>query len=302
MARAANLSGIFEAFSVIPRLQEVENIRRRAAFVSFLCKKKDENQENPLQPTRRLAIGLTSLALFGTAGGIEVSHAEGNGIWIDGPLPVPTAKNSEHFSIFSDFAYVEMHQTMDQCLNVQFLNAEITNEDTGTRSFLKKGIYIANIGAKNRMHRLKRYAFDLLAMEDLIGPDTLMYVRRYLRYKSTFMYFDFDELITAAPVSDKQPLTDLANRLFDNFELVISVVILLEMNLHLGSESRHLFLFIFCLAAFGCSKEWELSSDPIGLPRYCCHSSRSHGPNGINLQVPVLLQMAVNFQGIPYFL
>ncbi|XP_027170957.1 photosynthetic NDH subunit of lumenal location 3, chloroplastic [Coffea eugenioides] len=188
MARATNLSGIFEAFSIIPKLHEVENIRKKATDVNFLSKRTDELQEDTLQTTRRLALGLASLAIFSTSRAAGISLAEDNGYWLTGPIPVPSAKN------------------------------KITNEDTGTRSFLKRGIYIANIGTKGRMHRLKKYAFDLLALEDLIGPDTFNYVLKYLRLKSTFMYFDFDEVITAAADGDKQPLTDLANRLFDSVE------------------------------------------------------------------------------------
>ncbi|KAL3850814.1 hypothetical protein ACJIZ3_012696 [Penstemon smallii] len=196
MATTANLNAIFESLPSIPKPRGLGKIRKKAIVRCLFEKKKTEIQDNPVHATRRLVIGLASVALFGSTSGIGNSLAEDNGFWLTGPLPVPYAKNN------------------------------INNEETGTRSFLKKGIYIANIGTKGRMHRLKRYAFDLIALGDLIAQrDAWTYVRRFLRFKCTFMYFDFDEVISATTAADdKKSLTDLANRLFDSVEKLLVAV------------------------------------------------------------------------------
>uniref|UniRef100_A0A0D9WUL6 Uncharacterized protein n=1 Tax=Leersia perrieri TaxID=77586 RepID=A0A0D9WUL6_9ORYZ len=104
----------------------------------------------------------------------------------------------------------------------KIVNKELNNGETGTRSFVRNGIYIADIGPSFAAHayRLRSTAFDLLALEDLLGnnADRANYVIKYLRLKSTFMYFDFDKLLTAADADQRPQLLDLANRLFDSFE------------------------------------------------------------------------------------
>ncbi|GAB4849602.1 hypothetical protein Ancab_004397 [Ancistrocladus abbreviatus] len=195
MARLANLYGVAENLSpAIPKIPDTPTARRRARIIQCVGKKSDESQEHQPRTTRRIAIGLTcSVAVLGQLSGVA-SLAEDNGLWITGPIPVPPVYN------------------------------KIANEETGTRSFLKKGLYMANIGVKGSAYRLRKYAFDLLALGDMIGQDMWPYIRRYLRLKSTFMYYDFDKVISAAPVDDKQPLTDLANRLFNSFEQLLTAV------------------------------------------------------------------------------
>ncbi|XP_020255162.1 photosynthetic NDH subunit of lumenal location 3, chloroplastic [Asparagus officinalis] len=145
-------------------------------------------QINTRATSRRATLSLATVAAIFNQ--LLPLHAEeeNNGFWLTGPLPVPTVTN------------------------------KIANEESGTRSFLKKGIYMANIGVRGSMLRLKHYAFDLLALGDLIGQDNWNYLKKYLCLKSTVMYYDFDKVISAAPADQKQPLLQLANRLFDNVE------------------------------------------------------------------------------------
>jgi len=146
-----------------------------------------------------------------------------NGWWLtEFPLPVPKILNSKFDSFFSYLQKARVALTRpDTYIRVA---EEINNPETGTRSFLKNGIFMADIGPSFAAHayRLRSTAFDLLALEDLLGKEASNYVNKYLRLKSTFMYYDFDKLITAA--DDKPPFVDLANRLFDSFETLQQAV------------------------------------------------------------------------------
>ncbi|THG02960.1 hypothetical protein TEA_018887 [Camellia sinensis var. sinensis] len=242
MAHLANLNGISETLLPIPKLPNLQRTPKRTSILGFHGNQTQEFQDQPLiQTTRRIAIGIASIALFGNAS-IGKSLAEDNGFWLTSPLPVPTVNNMRapyqrvelvfrhHIKLFGSNEMLKMRLKQATKLSFElfhgfFMIQEIANKETGTRSFLKKGIYIANIGTKGSALRLRKYAFDLLAMGDLIAQDAWSFVRRYLRLKSTFMYYDFDKLISAAPANDKQPLTDLANRLFNSFEKLLDAVI-----------------------------------------------------------------------------
>ncbi|KAI4333800.1 hypothetical protein L6164_018562 [Bauhinia variegata] len=190
MAPLANLNGVSKTLPSITRLPNSPRSHKKEQITASLGTK-THLSECCVHTTRRAAIGLASVLLtghFSNQVSLAADKDDGSIGWYDELPPDPTVNNM------------------------------ISNEKTGTRSFLKKRLYMANIGVKGSVYRIKKYAFDLLAMADLVAADTLNYVRRYLRLKSTFMFYDFDKVISAVPVDDKQPLTDMANRLFDNFE------------------------------------------------------------------------------------
>ncbi|ERN09523.1 hypothetical protein AMTRI_Chr09g13110 [Amborella trichopoda] len=68
--------------------------------------------------------------------------------------------------------------------------------------------------------RIKKCAYDLLSIWDLIEEDQESWelVVRDLRLRSTFLYCDFNKLISSSSPDQKQALTDLANKLFSYIE------------------------------------------------------------------------------------
>ncbi|SPT18634.1 unnamed protein product [Triticum aestivum] len=163
-----------------------------------------------------LGLGLATAAQLHTAPARATADADedpepaNNGWWLtEFPLPVPKIRNSTTAT-----------------LPIQCGAEEINNGETGTRSFVKNGIYMADIGPSFAAHayRVRSSAFDLLALEDLLGKEASNYVNKYLRLKATFIYYDFDKLITATDPDAKPPLLDLANRLFHSFEKLQAAV------------------------------------------------------------------------------
>ncbi|KAK1324423.1 hypothetical protein QJS10_CPA01g01033 [Acorus calamus] len=149
-----------------------------------------QSVDSVIQTRRTALLGLVAWTASTQLSGGPSLAEEGpnNGFWLTGPLPIPSVTN------------------------------KIANEETGTRSFLKKGVYVANIGVQGSAYRLRQYAFDLVGLADLMGQDAWSYISKYLCLKTTVMYYDFDKVISAAPPDQKPALTDLANKLFDNVE------------------------------------------------------------------------------------
>lgn len=97
MAHLANLNGISETLPAIPKLPRFQKPQKRAKIISFSGNKTENLQEQPVQTTRRVALGLSSIALTATTISNGVSLAEDNGFWITGPLPIPPIYNSKQF-------------------------------------------------------------------------------------------------------------------------------------------------------------------------------------------------------------
>ena len=94
MAHLANLNGINETLQVIPKLPRIQRTRKTSKVIGYLGKKTENFPEQPLQTTRRVALGLASIALVGTSSN-SISVAEDNGYWITDLLPVPSVENSK---------------------------------------------------------------------------------------------------------------------------------------------------------------------------------------------------------------
>jgi photosystem II oxygen-evolving enhancer protein 3 len=117
MARLADINGVSKTLPALPKLPNLQRVPKRVKIVGLLGKKTEDLQEHPLQITRRLAVGLASIAL--TANSTNgISLAKDNGFWIDGPLPVPPVYNSKlsHYK-FCSVASLENAQNI--CFQLQ---------------------------------------------------------------------------------------------------------------------------------------------------------------------------------------
>ncbi|RWR72676.1 Photosystem II PsbQ [Cinnamomum micranthum f. kanehirae] len=76
-----------------------------------------------------------------------------------------------------------------------------------------------DIGSRGSVCRIKKCALDFLSIVDLMdGEEGWDLMRRDIRLKSTFLYCDFNQVISNAAKEEKQPLIDLANKLFQSIE------------------------------------------------------------------------------------
>lgn len=107
MARLANLYGVSEALSFMPKLPHPQRIQKKTTRLEIVSKKLDvEFQEQTLLPsTRRASLCLVAATVALSASSINgVSLAEDNGYWVSDPIPIPpiyNRKSSPHYIIVS---------------------------------------------------------------------------------------------------------------------------------------------------------------------------------------------------------
>lgn len=79
-------------------------------------------------------------------------------------------------------------------------------------------------------NRIQRCACELMSIgNDLMDDqESWDFVGRDLQLKVTFLYCDFDKVISVAPEEQKRSLTELANRLFCSIEEVIFFILFLS--------------------------------------------------------------------------
>nr|XP_023884878.1 photosynthetic NDH subunit of lumenal location 3, chloroplastic-like isoform X1 [Quercus suber] len=81
-------------------------------------------------------------------------------------------------------------------------------------------VNMVDVELRGSAHRIKKCACDLLSIGgDLVDDDDSWdLMGNDLRLKSTFLYCDFNRMISSAPRDQKKPLTELANKLFCSIE------------------------------------------------------------------------------------
>ncbi|XP_030960886.1 photosynthetic NDH subunit of lumenal location 3, chloroplastic-like isoform X1 [Quercus lobata] len=81
-------------------------------------------------------------------------------------------------------------------------------------------VKMVDVELRGSAHRIKKCACDLLSIGgDLVDDDDSWdLMGNDLRLKSTFLYCDFNRMISSAPRDQKKPLTELANKLFCSIE------------------------------------------------------------------------------------
>ncbi|OVA08937.1 Photosystem II PsbQ [Macleaya cordata] len=97
---------------------------------------------------------------------------------------------------------------------------------------------MAGIVSNGCVYRIRKCAIDLISIIDLMdGEDSWDLMGRDLHLRSTFLYCDFNQIISKAPEDEKKPLINLANRLFYSIEQLNYAVKLRNIIL---TESRYI--------------------------------------------------------------